>query len=195
VTATPQTPRLSLGPLLAAGGGLLLFISSFIAWVGNEGTDETLNAWKIFDFMDIVLLLVALVTIAFAVLQILPMAPGLPVRPAEVVRWTGLIAVTIVFYTLIEIAVREDNTSEFGIWLAFLSSIAILAGAVIGDRFPLGAAGPRPAAGVPLGATPPTQTGPTPAAGQAAPDWYPDPRGQARLRYWDGTQWTDQTAD
>jgi hypothetical protein len=37
-------------------------------------------------------------------------------------------------------------------------------------------------------------------AGEAAPaaakaDWYPDPRGEKRLRYWDGSQWTDHTAD
>jgi hypothetical protein len=25
-------------------------------------------------------------------------------------------------------------------------------------------------------------------------NWYPDPSGQARLRYWDGARWTDHTA-
>jgi hypothetical protein len=33
------------------------------------------------------------------------------------------------------------------------------------------------------------------AGGAPKADWYPDPEGKARLRYWDGTQWTDQTAD
>ena len=33
------------------------------------------------------------------------------------------------------------------------------------------------------------------AAGPAAADWYPDPQGQKRLRYWDGGAWTDHTAD
>jgi hypothetical protein len=32
------------------------------------------------------------------------------------------------------------------------------------------------------------------AAGNPPADWYDDPRGEARLRYWDGQQWTDQTA-
>src|SRR4051794_488241 len=27
-----------------------------------------------------------------------------------------------------------------------------------------------------------------------ASDWYPDPLGHARLRYWDGSRWTDQTS-
>ena len=26
-------------------------------------------------------------------------------------------------------------------------------------------------------------------------DWYADPKGTARLRYWDGSQWTDHVAD
>jgi DNA uptake protein ComE-like DNA-binding protein len=25
------------------------------------------------------------------------------------------------------------------------------------------------------------------------PDWYPDPKGEARLRYWDGSNWTEHT--
>jgi hypothetical protein len=36
---------------------------------------------------------------------------------------------------------------------------------------------------------------PEPAAAPPAADWYPDPRGEKRLRYWDGAQWTDHTAD
>jgi hypothetical protein len=34
-----------------------------------------------------------------------------------------------------------------------------------------------------------------PAGAAAKADWYPDPRGEKRLRYWDGSQWTDHTAD
>jgi hypothetical protein len=34
------------------------------------------------------------------------------------------------------------------------------------------------------------------SAGQAthAAGWHPDPHGQARLRYWDGSQWTEHTS-
>jgi uncharacterized RDD family membrane protein YckC len=35
---------------------------------------------------------------------------------------------------------------------------------------------------------------PAPSSGPPA-DWYPDPHGVKRLRYWDGTTWTDHTAD
>src|SRR3954447_25101413 len=58
---------------------------------------------------------------------------------------------------------------------------------------------PPPAAGA--GATtvgqvqpPPQPAAPAPPPGGTA-DWYPDPRGEKRLRYYDGSQWTDHTAD
>jgi hypothetical protein len=85
----------------------------------------------------------------------------------------------------------------------------------------VGAAGPGGAAGPPLGqgqppyggqpqqqaytppaggaapaaAAPAAQSAPAAAGGAAKADWYPDPRGEKRLRYWDGSQWTDHTAD
>jgi uncharacterized RDD family membrane protein YckC len=43
-----------------------------------------------------------------------------------------------------------------------------------------------------------TAAAPQPPAAAAPPlppaNWYPDPSGQARLRYWDGARWTDHTA-
>ena len=47
------------------------------------------------------------------------------------------------------------------------------------------AAGPKPA---------PTRGHVKESAGSPA-DWYPDPAGQSRLRYWDGSAWTEHVAD
>jgi hypothetical protein len=70
-----------------------------------------------------------------------------------------------------------------------------------------GAAGPYGGTGTPPPAqptAPPTQPQP-PAGGGAAgagaagagqpAGWYADPKGEKRLRYWDGAAWTDRTAD
>jgi len=35
---------------------------------------------------------------------------------------------------------------------------------------------------------------PAPEASGPAAGWYPDPKGEARLRYWDGKDWTENTA-
>jgi Protein of unknown function (DUF2510)/Domain of unknown function (DUF4234) len=57
---------------------------------------------------------------------------------------------------------------------------------------PTGTAAPPP----PSTATPPAPPPPPPQpAAQTPADWYPDPTGQARLRYWDGTTWTHHTTN
>jgi hypothetical protein len=54
-----------------------------------------------------------------------------------------------------------------------------------------------PAGGAPAAAAaaPAAESAPAASGGAAKADWYPDPRGEKRLRYWDGSQWTDHTAD
>jgi uncharacterized RDD family membrane protein YckC len=54
---------------------------------------------------------------------------------------------------------------------------------------PAAAPDPVPAAQPTAPQQPPPATSPMPPA-----NWYPDPSGQARLRYWDGARWTDHTA-
>jgi uncharacterized RDD family membrane protein YckC len=51
-----------------------------------------------------------------------------------------------------------------------------------------GGYGPPPSGAPAATAPPPEQQGDWPA------DWYPDPQGQARLRYWDGQRWTEHTS-
>jgi uncharacterized RDD family membrane protein YckC len=66
----------------------------------------------------------------------------------------------------------------------------------------------RPSSATPVAAAPSAnapapgaeaRVAPAPAPVPAAPtlppaNWYPDPSGRARLRYWDGSRWTDHTA-
>jgi uncharacterized RDD family membrane protein YckC len=57
---------------------------------------------------------------------------------------------------------------------------------------PPGQYGGPPPSGAPVyGSPPPQQAAP---AEQHKADWYPDPHGQARLRYWDGQRWTEHTS-
>lgn len=55
----------------------------------------------------------------------------------------------------------------------------------------VGTSVPEPAASEPA---PPVPAGPPPPPGGTA-DWYPDPHGLKRLRYYDGAQWTEHVAD
>jgi hypothetical protein len=58
----------------------------------------------------------------------------------------------------------------------------------------LGGGGPVPYGAPPPSGAPVGASAPPPAAPQQKADWYPDPQGQARLRYWDGQRWTDHTS-
>jgi RsiW-degrading membrane proteinase PrsW (M82 family) len=44
------------------------------------------------------------------------------------------------------------------------------------------------------GRLPPAPPAPAPPPAGPPPDWYPDPSGRFRLRYWDGYSWTGHTA-
>jgi hypothetical protein len=108
-----------------------------------------------------------------------------------------------------------DYGRSFGIFIGLLAAAGVAVGGWLtwseeGKPMP-GSAGSRggaPAGGGAIGggqpggyaqptaAQPAAQPAAPAAGGQAQPaDWYPDPRGEKRLRYWDGTQWTDHTAD
>lgn len=58
---------------------------------------------------------------------------------------------------------------------------------------PIGYSGPVPPPQY-VGPSPSAPPPPQPVASTPAPGWYDDPQGQARLRWWDGTRWTDQTS-
>jgi Protein of unknown function (DUF2510) len=230
VAASPNQ-RLSYGAIAAIGGGALLIISLFIDWVGSGGFGA--NAFDLFSLDDIILLVLGLMAIGLGLMELPAVNVNLPVSRQRALVTVGIVATTMVWSFLV-----EGSSLKFGIFLAGLSAIAILAGGILMERAPhLGIAlgGGAPAYGGPgIGqggygqppggyaqqppayAQPPAAAAPAPGAAdaptafeqpvaQASPpppdtpgapaDWYPDPKGEKRLRYWDGAQWTDHVAD
>jgi hypothetical protein len=216
--AAARPSQLSYGALAAGAGGLLLILSLFLDWIGAGGFGA--NAWDLFSIMDFFLLLVGLAAVLFAAVEAFGLQITLPVNRVRALTVLGIIATSFIWGLLV-----ESDHIKFGFILAAFAAIAILVGGVLAERSPnLGVANPAaaggplagvgPGAGAPGGsfgapgggfggqpaATPAPapaaqpQTAPPAASGQPA-DWYPDPRGEKRLRYWDGSQWTDHTAD
>jgi hypothetical protein len=247
-------PRSNLGHLIAAAGGVLLFLSLFLAWLSGGGS--SLSAWETFSGIDIVLAVLALTSAAIAIAAVMGATLPVPWLGPQRLRWLGLIALTIVLTFVIE----ADNLG-FGAFIAVIAAAAVLLGGILNERpdlearlaeasgvsgssigggspsapgpgapsppasstatqplrQPAGASGSGspgmarpPAGGPPPGAAPPAPSSPAapappapsspaapaPPAQSAGPPagWYPDPQGQARLRYWDGATWTEQTS-
>jgi hypothetical protein len=216
--AAARPSRLSYGALAAGGGGLILILSLFLDWQGVTGF--SLTGWEIFSIMDIFLLLVGLAAVGFAAIEAFGMQVTLPFNRVHAITILGIISASFVWGGLV-----ESTNIKVGFILAALGAAAILVGGILAERSPnLGVANPAaaggPLAGVGPGAsggdvgsgqaggyggqpaaTPAAQpqqqpqTAAQPAGGGQPADWYPDPRGEKRLRYWDGSQWTDHTAD
>jgi uncharacterized RDD family membrane protein YckC len=111
-----------------------------------------------------------------------------------VLRWLLLIVDDFPYFipmlTGFIVALTNDRRRRVGDMAA--GTFVVRAGT---DRVPLPAAAmaraavaePEPAA------APPPEPQPDPKPLPSA-SWYPDPSGQARLRYWDGARWTNHTA-
>jgi hypothetical protein len=253
-----KATRSNLPQLIAAAGGAILIISLFLAWVSVGNLSA--SGWETFSFVDIVMFVIGLATLAVGVAVATGASLPVPRLGPDLLKWFGVITITIVLTFIF-----ENDNNGFGAFIGLLAAAAILAGGILTERPDLAArvadaagvddTGARPAARPPAGIGSPSSTstgastggtsgigspatgsstaesaglGASPGAGGAAaasgagagaagagagagggaatsaasggegggppPGWYPDPQGQARLRYWDGAAWTDQTS-
>lgn len=193
-----MSPAGIVGRVIAAIGAVLMGASLFLDIV--EGGSVTY--WDELRRMDIVILVLAVAVIALLALSFVSF------------ELFCLFAVGVIggyglgFFSDLFIEFSFDK--GIGTWLANIGSAGVVLGAAIA-LIPamLGRSGKRrepafvPADTGPVQVqAPATQEptpAPTPAPAEAAPTvaagWYPDPSGQARLRYWDGQTWTDQTQE
>jgi hypothetical protein len=175
--------KLRTGELIAGVCGVLLLIVMFFSWYGVGGAagsilsaaniDTTVNAWKAFDFIDIVLFVTALVAIGAAVLAASGRSVALPVAASVIVTVLGIIVTLLVLYRIINQPGPNDLVDvKFGAYLGFLVCLGIAVGGFLamseeGATPNLGGGGGGTAA-----AAPPPQPAPPPAAppaGEAPP--------------------------
>jgi hypothetical protein len=199
----------------------VLILALFLDWVG-EGSFGA-NAFDLLSIMDIFLLLVGAAAVAFAAIEALGMQVNLPFDRVRALTVLGIISASFVWGLLVEsdhikigfilAALAAAAILGGGILAERNPSLGVanpaapggpLAG--VGPGSGGGSAGPgqggapaataAPAASAPAGGGGGAAASAPPAGGAGAKaDWYPDPRGEKRLRYWDGSQWTDHTAD
>ena len=138
-----DTTKLSTGELVTGGAGLVLFISLFLDWIAGT------SAWQIFDVMDFVLALCALVPVALVGARLAGRGVRLPVDEGRLVVILGIVATTITWTFVL-----ESDRLEFGIFLSLLSALALIYGGTQLGR----AVTPAPRATPPPSSTPPPTT-------------------------------------
>lgn len=137
-------------PLIAAGGGVLLFISLFLKWFGAEGFDETVTGWEVFSLVDIVLAAIALVVAGIGAMLATGNTANLPAAPGSIVTTASLIAFGIVAANALD--PFEGIETKFGVWLAVLATLAMIFGGMQLGRAP---AAPRTRVQEPTSPPPP----------------------------------------
>ena len=116
--------QLPIGPLVAAIGAIMLIVSLFLDWY------EDLTGFTVFEFLDLLLTGLAVVTLvslagAMGVIRP-PLRPGLPLGVA-------LLAFVIVLSQLVNdppaVVGPNGRDQDIGIWLALGGSALMVAGA------------------------------------------------------------------
>jgi hypothetical protein len=115
--------RFEMGPLLVAVGAVLLLVSLFLDWYGP------LSAWNAFEFVDVLLAALAVISLVGALGTLMPDAAYVERR------WLPAIVLAIVVVVAAEIIdpppVAADQTADTGAWIGLAAAIAMLIGAVL----------------------------------------------------------------
>jgi peptidoglycan/LPS O-acetylase OafA/YrhL len=118
--------RIDAGAMVAAAGAVLLLVSLFLDWYGNG--DDGVNAWTIFEVIDLFLAGIALIAIA-TFLRRSGVHPRLPDAPLLLL---GTAALVLVFSQIVNHPPRLaalESELEPGAWLALAGAALLLAGA------------------------------------------------------------------
>ena len=135
-----DTSRISFGEMVAAASGLALIVVMFLPWYGAEfeGVSDSASAWETMSFIDILLLIAALLAVAVAVARAAGMMPAdLPAPPGQIVAGAGAIAVLLVLFRLLDIPEPEgadilgdqvDFSRKIGAFLGLIAAGGIAYG-------------------------------------------------------------------
>lgn len=178
--------------IIGAVCAALVPVTMFLKYLGAG--DESRSAWELFERIDIVVLIFSLLAAVLLVVSLMNQRRSLCVAAALLLAASfGL----LLAFPLDLPAQTDGVSTKIGGYLGPLLAL-IAAGAAAGaaELVPRGAGAPPVGAG--RGAEP-SFTRPLGGGGggqnPAAAGWYEDPRGQAKQRYYDGQNWTEQTSN
>jgi hypothetical protein len=129
--------RVRYGEWIAGVAGAVLLIALFLPWYSSAAGD-TENAWQAFGFVDILLMLAALMGIGLATAAATQRSPAVP-------QTVGALTVPVAFLGAILVVIRAlslptgADGRQAGLYIGIAATLGVLVGAwrSIGDeRFP-----------------------------------------------------------
>ncbi len=118
--------RIDAGEVLAALGGVLVFVSLFLAWFDDA------SGWESFEALDLVVAALALTAIWAAMSNLFSLPSALSPRALPVL---GVVLLVVVAVQLIQpppvFALDDDPVRETGAWLALAGAALVLVGGLM----------------------------------------------------------------
>jgi hypothetical protein len=127
MSSQPRPGRVPVGPAIASAGALLLIVSLFLDWY------DQITGFTVFEFIDLLLVTLALATIASLAggLGLMRQAPS-PRVSLAVAIFTVLVVASQVVNDPPAVAGAVGPGKDVGIWLALAGSGLMVVGAVLG---------------------------------------------------------------
>lgn len=138
--------RLTLGERIAGAGGLVLLICLFFPWygaeldVGGSSASDSGTGWEVLSVIDILLFLIALVTIGIVAAKAAgSLPPTLPAPPAQILLGVGALALLLVLFRIIDLPTPGDLPDEvdvsrkIGVFVGLIAAGAIAYGGYSGQ--------------------------------------------------------------
>lgn len=123
--------RLRAGELVAGLSGLVLLVSLFLPWYGDEAGSR--SGWQSLGALDVVLALVALSALLIPVVTAFHRVPALPLAHQSLTTLAGMLALLLV---LIRVLNMPDWAAEreWGLWVALAATLGVVAGGLLAMR-------------------------------------------------------------
>jgi hypothetical protein len=134
-TGTEPAGRRTLdaGGALAALGALLLLVSLFLDWYGDDDSPSAISAWNSFELIDLLLAALAL-AVVYALVAGLAGRRRVPHVPELLLRAAGPVALLLVVVSLIDpppLLFLSDPGLEAGIWIALAAAATMTIGGLL----------------------------------------------------------------
>jgi hypothetical protein len=125
--------RLRAGELMAAIGGVVLFVSLFLPWYRPTSGGPRLSAWDALAVNDVILALVAASALALLVVTAAQDVPAVPIAMNSLVTLFGLVGLVLALVRVAWLPGGADGRA-WGLWLGLAGATALVAGGLIGMR-------------------------------------------------------------
>jgi hypothetical protein len=123
--------RLRAGEWIAGLSGLVVLVSLFLPWYGDEGGSR--SGWESLGALDLILAVLALAALAIPVVTAVHRVPAVPLAHESLVV---LVAAPIWLLVVFRVLNLPDWAAgrEWGLWVALLGTLGILLGSLIAMR-------------------------------------------------------------